>query len=322
MKRLLALTFVTLLAMNPGCMFDDDDDGDMDGDATHSLSGVVLDLDGNGIEGAAITLSGTTGGMDVPAPRTVLSGSDGSYLFEGVGDGSYVVVAARAGYRFVPDRHTVAVEGGSVMLDSFAGIVLVPDEFAEYTITFTATWSAGTHPLDFPQAPHFSPIIGAYHNDRVSFWKAGGLATPGIKALAELGARDIFEQEILAEIAEGDANVLLYGGGIPLSPGAVAITFTAHRDFHYVTLATMIAPSPDWFVGVTGLNMFDTDDWRDNIVVDLYTHDAGTDSGLTYTAPNMPTPVPDEITLIESYAFASQGIPIPVGTMAFTRTGQ
>jgi hypothetical protein len=38
----------------------------------------------------------------------------------------------------------------------------VPD--ARYRLTFNATWSAQTHPNDFPPSPHFSGLIGMTHN--------------------------------------------------------------------------------------------------------------------------------------------------------------
>ncbi|MBT4485025.1 MAG: hypothetical protein HOC71_15275 [Candidatus Latescibacteria bacterium] len=315
----MAISLVTLLFVSQGCLFDDDGDGD--NTVTNSITGRVLALDKDGIKGAIITLSGTKADNELFAPRTALSDSGGYYIFEGITDGSYSIVPELQGYRFAPVQLSVVIAGESVNPGSFTATEFEPDEYAEYTITFTSTWSAETHPLDFPQTPHFSPIIGAYHNERLLFWEEGGLATPGIRELAETGARNIVTEEILAAIDSDDANVLLWGGGIPVSPGSVTITFTAHRNFHYVTLASMLAPSPDWFVGVAGLDLFSVDDWNGNIVVDLYLYDAGTDSGETYTAQNYPTPDPEKIRIIDGYAFTSGGKTVPVGTMTFIRTG-
>lgn len=50
-----------------------------------------------------------------------------------------------------------------------------------YKVTFNATWSEETHPDDFPPNPHFSGLIGASHNDEVSFWKEGELASPSFQ---------------------------------------------------------------------------------------------------------------------------------------------
>jgi hypothetical protein len=45
----------------------------------------------------------------------------------------------------------------------------------------------------------------------------------------------------------------------------------------------LTGPSPDWIVGVSGLNLCKRDcTWIDEIIVDLYPWDAGTDNGITY----------------------------------------
>jgi len=45
-------------------------------------------------------------------------------------------------------------------------------------------------------------------------------------------------------------------------------------------------PSPDWFVGLDSLDLCRGGDWLDQLTVDLDPLDAGTDRGLTFTAPN------------------------------------
>ena len=55
----------------------------------------------------------------------------------------------------------------------------------EYTVVFEATWSAESHPDGFPPSPHFSGLIGGTHNDQVTFWEVGGLASPGMESMAE-----------------------------------------------------------------------------------------------------------------------------------------
>lgn len=45
----------------------------------------------------------------------------------------------------------------------------------------------------------------------------------------------------------------------------------------------MLDPSPDWFVGISGLELCQQNcTWADYKVVELYPWDAGTDSGPTY----------------------------------------
>src|SRR5438128_6112303 len=75
------------------------------------------------------------------------------------------------------------------------------------------------------------------------------------------------------------------------SPGSVSLVFPQpmRRDFPLVTLVSMIAPSPDWFVGVDSLSLLADDQWVTNKVVTLYAMDAGTDSGITYESPDQVT---------------------------------
>ena len=71
-----------------------------------------------------------------------------------------------------------------------------------YNISFVATWRAETHLGAYPSGAHFSPLIGAVHNDQVSFWVDGGLATPGIEQMAETGATTAMRSEIHTALSE------------------------------------------------------------------------------------------------------------------------
>lgn len=61
-----------------------------------------------------------------------------------------------------------------------------------------------------------------------------------------------------------------------------------------------IVPSPDWFVGIDSLNLCEGDNWIENISLDLYPYDAGTDSGFTFSSPNFETIPQDKITQVMS----------------------
>jgi len=127
--------------------------------------------------------------------------------------------------------------------------------WATYTATFESTWSATTHPQDFPNNPHYSGLIGGAHNGSVSFWALGDLSTTGMKQMAEWGSKTVLEQEVEAAIIAGTASEVISGGGIGISPGTVAVTFNVSPDHPLATIVTMVAPSPDWFSGVSGLDL-------------------------------------------------------------------
>jgi hypothetical protein len=194
-----------------------------------------------------------------------------------------------------------------------------PLHSAQYQLTFEATWSDTTHPNDFPPNPHFSGLIGASHSPAVHLWKEGERATPGIKNMAETGAKSPLKSEIDAFIQQGNACSTISGGGISLSPGAVTVTFMVSQDCPVVSVVSMIAPSPDWFVGVSGLNLFENNQWIDKRVVDLLPYDAGTDSGSNYTSPDEPTDNPENISRIKQEPLLNDGTVPPLGTFTFTR---
>src|SRR4030095_6450439 len=188
---------------------------------------------------------------------------------------------------------------------------------AEYQVTFESTWSQATHPIDFPSNAHFSGLIGGSHSNQVSLWNLGALASTGIKDMAELGSKTALMQEVQAAITAGTANAVLSGGGIGASPGSVTMTFVMDEAFPYVTLVSMLAPSPDWFVGVSGLSLRASGAWIEHLVVPLVTYDAGTDSGPTYAAPNQATVPPIPIAEINYGPLAANNM---VGTFTFSVT--
>ena len=97
---------------------------------------------------------------------------------------------------------------------------IAPAATARYRVTFTSTWSAATHPDDFPASAHFSPLVGGTHAAQVVFWREGAPASDGIKDMAERGQTSTLSTEITAAIAAGTAEHLFTGGAVAVSPGA------------------------------------------------------------------------------------------------------
>ncbi len=195
-----------------------------------------------------------------------------------------------------------------------------PADTAQYTLTFEAAWSSQTHPTDFPgNSAHFSGLVGGTHNGGVQFWAAGELASTGIERVAESGSKTALISEVEDAIDDGTAQFVLSGGSIGISPGSVAMSFGASQDFDLVTVVSMIAPSPDWFVGVAGADLFVDNAWIDELIVQLYPYDAGTDSGPTFTSPNQATNPPQDIFQIQDAPFLNAGVVLPLGTFTFTR---
>lgn len=187
----------------------------------------------------------------------------------------------------------------------------------EYKVTFESTWSESTHPYNFPDNPHFSDLIGGTHNSSVYFWKEGELASPGIKNMAERGRVSPLDDEIKDAINAGNAFSKLQCKGISKSPGSRTMKFQLKNNYTLVTLVSMIAPSPDWFVGVSGLNLYEDGEWVSEKVVDLYLYDAGTDSGEEHTSADVVTTPFEPIRLINETVLP--GSSVPYGTLTFVK---
>ncbi len=188
---------------------------------------------------------------------------------------------------------------------------------ARYVVIFDATWHESTHAV--PPNPHFSGLIGGTHREAVRFWEEGGLASEGMKRMAELGAQSPLDEEVVAAIAAGTAEAVLVGGSPRGSPGSTQLEFEVSLAFPLVTLVTMVAPSPDWFVGVSSLRLFENGDWVREKEVALTPWDAGTDSGSTFDSADRPTRPRQAIARITTAPLAVSGVAAPLGRFTFRR---
>jgi len=190
---------------------------------------------------------------------------------------------------------------------------------ARYRITFQATWTSATHPVDFPSTAHFSPLVGGTHNASAAFWSEGAPASTGIKDMSERGRTSPLDQEIEAAIRNRSAQHLLLGDGLGTSPASVSLEFEISQTHPLVTLLSMIAPSPDWFVGVSRLALFENGSWIDERRIELVPWDAGTDSGVTFTSADVVTSPPQPISRIVTLPLSPNGRVTPLGTFTFSR---
>ena len=202
-----------------------------------------------------------------------------------------------------------------MLLDPQAGEAAAGGASATYAVTFTGAWTAEATPGGLPDGAHFSPLIGGVHNAAVAFLEAGGQATPGIESMAERGRTATLTEEIQA----AGANALSVlrkdsGPGATASDTFDAVTVTA--DHPRITLLSMIAPSPDWFVGVFALSLLDEEgNWIEALTVDLHPWDAGTEEGDDFSFDNAATVPHGTITSLQGTSRFSDA---PMATMTFT----
>jgi len=144
----------------------------------------------------------------------------------------------------------------------------------------------------------------------------GGIATQGIRVMAETGNPNPLRGEVLALIDDGHAGEVVSGGAIPQSPGTSSALLTVDESFPLVSVTSMVAPSPDWFVGVDGLSLCDQGQWLEEVTVEMVAYDAGTDSGSNFTSSNSATN--PQAPIDNDTPFLVDGELVSLGAMTFT----
>ena len=187
---------------------------------------------------------------------------------------------------------------------------------ATYSVRFEGDWTTSVTPDGVPGGAHFSRLIGGVHNAGVRFLESTAAASPAVEAMAEDGDWMDLRDEIAN--AGPDAVGVLRGGTDFIRPEAqVTLTAEVPSSHPRVTLTSMIAPSHDWFVGVSGLPLLTTDGlWLRTHARNLYPWDAGTENGTDFAL------TPDEDTLpqglIRSIRGTGQFTTEPIASLTFT----
>jgi len=203
---------------------------------------------------------------------------------------------------------------GCVMCIGVSGIPC--SEEVTYEVVTDCEWTSETHPTDYPSDfLHFSYMCGTVHDAEYRVWSVGGTATPGVKEIAELGNCNILEQEIDQCEAAGNCYNDGYFSWECESPtdNPTICTFngnvTVSNGYSRVSMLAMLAPSPDWNVGLDSVDLcqrdeFGNGEWMEqypqNGTIGLFAWDAGTDAGATYAANNEPLAVFEPITVYDA----------------------
>ncbi|HEY5701305.1 MAG TPA: spondin domain-containing protein [Gammaproteobacteria bacterium] len=191
---------------------------------------------------------------------------------------------------------------------------------ARYRLELQITWSAETHPFEWPaQGGHLSDLTGVTHDSRYVMFADGRTATSGLKLVAENGRSSILEAELAEARRRNRVGEVIYGEKLKHVPGPIVTEFDAHKDRPLVSFVTMLAPSPDWFTGVASVRLYDKGAWRQRMEGPLMAWDAGTDSGSTYLAENMETQPAESIRLIATSHFLTNDGLRPVGRYVLER---
>ena len=179
-------------------------------------------------------------------------------------------------------------------------ILFATPTVATYDLTVEVMWDQSDHEewaelFEDIVNPHFSHLGGGTHNSSLSIWAPGESVAPGsgMELMQETGWIDIPDPTIVDLSSEFDAHIASGKSWSKLNwPQAFAagsttdLTFDVSSTHPLVTIMTMIGPSPDWFVGVSGLDLSrparsvgSTSGWSDSVVVDLFAYNGGSEDG-------------------------------------------
>lgn len=165
------------------------------------------------------------------------------------------------------------------------------DSTASYKIFITGTWAMPQHTI--PTNKHFTQFVGLIHGDSCAIYKLGILASLGVENVAEVGNSTVLKAEMDAYISAGKAlnKFFITPTGVTGMDSAI---INVNLKNARISFESMIAPSPDWFVGIDSYNLIQNGKWVNDITIPVYGYDAGTEDGDVFGYAN-PASVPQQL---------------------------
>ena len=144
-----------------------------------------------------------------------------------------------------------------------------------------------------------------------------------MELLAEIGNGTTMLNEIDSMITARNASSLLLFVAPPTLIGTRMSSFYCNSNYPQVSFASMLGPTPDWFVGVSGINLYNKNNWVADTTVNLFAYDAGTEDGDIF-GYNNPATIPQQnihILQASQATVLANGNPVlvPIGRARFTK---
>jgi len=185
-----------------------------------------------------------------------------------------------------------------------------PDGGACYDIELVGLWSEDRQGVAVPGPAHFTTLYGAVHDRRFRIFQQGGIASRGMELLAEDGDIGVVQNDVADQLESGVAADEVCGDESVDATGSTTTSIVTDRDHTRLSFASMVAPSPDWFVGVDALELWDDDagGWREVIELELFVYDAGTErDDSAFSLDNDEEKPPKTITVAHDRVFPGGG---------------
>lgn len=199
-------------------------------------------------------------------------------------------------------------------------VQLPPANEANYKVTLQLNW--GNPSFTIPVNAHFTNFIGMVHSKDSFLWAPNGLASPGLKFVAEVGSNWRLLNELDTIISNRKALAKFDISAPPIAGGFDSV-FHFTLQHSCLSFASMIAPSPDWFAGLNRYDLLQGNQWISSITIPIYLYDAGTEDGDVFGYDNPPTMPQQPVRLLTagnaSVLANGNATLAPIGTLKFVK---
>ena len=195
----------------------------------------------------------------------------------------------------------------------------IPEGVVQYEVTFDINWSQTLFPDEYPSNAHFSKFIGWSHKSNLNFFEVGTFSSNGIKSMAETGSTSPLDSEINTRVDNLEGLKLFVGDNLSSGVGTVTMNIYVDGDNPNITLVSMLAPSPDWYLGVIDVNLLDDNKFVESKTVKAVVYDAGTDSGVSYKSGNIATSPQEVISVLNSYPLGDGTKDVNIANVTFRK---
>ncbi|MEP6597095.1 MAG: spondin domain-containing protein [Ginsengibacter sp.] len=172
---------------------------------------------------------------------------------------------------------------------------IIPYSEASYKVIVTLNWTSPK--FGVPAGAHVTTLTGIVHNKDTFFWMPERLATPGLEDVAEIGNNTNMNIELDTILLKNKA-LSKFTIIPPPATGTVETNLNFNSNYSYISFASMIAPSPDWFMGLHDFNLLDNKTWINDTTVSVMVYDAGTEEGDVFDYNNPETIPQQNISLL------------------------
>ena len=151
-----------------------------------------------------------------------------------------------------------------------------PDEMT-YKVSVVVDWSSRSHEGNYPNSAHLSqPVFWTGSSNPVFAIEQN--PSEGMKEFSVSGRTRALKQELESFIENETISQFDIKDRID-APGSDSYEVTLTREDPVFSLISKLAPSPDWFLALEGVNMLEDNRWKDNVRVSMVALDGGVSGG-------------------------------------------